>query len=318
MKRNLAYVVMGNDVIMNNIISNVRKDSDYIAPVRGGKCVICSMIESIGAYNRGYGKGANRIETPSHVRGVFFCDYHFRDIDNCLMNYGCEYFITSGKPTAKSISQSIEFETVHNTYKAVATMCADLHFLPTADCTVEIEYKSPIYLSLQGFTKAVGNIEDMINKLYFDVDRTCGTHLHTSIYDGIDHNNKPIPKYDYTDLSDCDIYEPLFFPMCQYLDNMDDIKLELYFGSDFRRYAVNPIHERHRDYSGLHESIFNVQHTYSLEFRLPRFSTAEKYRKIALFMQEVVTNIAYFQDGTKTAEMVGKMNLKTIERYFPM
>lgn len=313
---NQNYVAMGNASIINNAISTTRKTIEYVAKENDGKCFMCDYIHAIGRTTRGTGKGKKRIETPSHVRGLHVCPYHER-VRNCLFGYSFEFNKTNGKATAKRISNSIEFETKQCTLQGVAVMVADYGFCPTEDCTVDVEFKSPIYLSLQGMTKALGGIEHCINNDLFKVTSACGTHLHTSVYSRITESGRPVPEFDYTLLGRADVYETLFFGVCNYFSTLTHAQLLRYFGSDFRSYAQNPAEYRNDNYIYSHSAIFNVQHSYSLEFRLPRFSSAEVYRRIVLFMQEIVTNVAEYQRGHITAEKCGSTNVKITRKYFP-
>lgn len=314
---NQNYVAMANESIMNNAISTIRKNVEYNAKEHAGKCFMCDYIHAIGRTTRGTGKGTKRIETPSHVRGLHVCEYHER-VRNCLFGYSFEFNGTNGKATAKHISNSIEFETKQCTLQGLAIMVADYGFCPTEDCTVDVEFKSPIYLSLQGMTKALGGIEYCVNNDLFKVTSACGTHLHTSVYSRINENGRPVPEFDYTLLGRADVYEKLFFGVCRYFATFTHSELLHYFGSDFRSYAQNPAEYRNDNYTYSHSAIFNVQHSYSLEFRLPRFSTADVYRRIVLFMQEIVTNVAEYQRGRMTAEKCGNGNLAIAKKYFPV
>ena len=321
--KKLEYVAMGNNVINNNEISNTRKEVVYHARECVGTCFMCDFIHSIGRTTRGgTGKGKTRVETPAKIRGYHVCDFH-KNVNNCHFSYGFEYFKTSGKPTAKCISQSLEVEVENLTLTGLAIMTGDFESAPTSDGSLygnNAEFKTKIFLSLQGFTKLCGAIENCIARGYFSVTDNCGTHLHTSIYRGIDENGKPIPKHNYTYLGAGDTYRALFFPCCRYFNNFTENELIEFFGSGFRYYAKNPINMNNDiyDYTRIHETIFNVQHTYSLEFRLPRFSTAKRYRNIALFMQEVVTACDLFQSGEETAENVGQLILTSAEKHFPV
>ena len=139
--------------------------------------------------------------------------------------------------------------------------------MPTYDSTVDIEYKSPIYTSELPLAKIVGAIEymnDNPNYQFSVNNENCGIHTH---YGFIDNH------YDFRNLYEH--YENLFKPLNDMIENISPIKREEIFGRDFEHY------NRTLSYScpDRHENWINIQHCYTLEIRMPRFTSAVQYMR---------------------------------------
>ena len=316
--KNLTYVAMGNNVIIKNEITTKRTFHELTSKRNTCTCGYPNCTKKVKP-NEGM-----RITTPSHPRGVTFCDFHAEVFDNLsISTYSTENHETVGKPTAKGLTVSCEIETVHNTVEGVASMVCDLGFYASHDGSLDtrgIEYKSRICNSLNSLTKTFGTIQALNEKgLLNTLDETCGAHIHTGFY------NDPVDfRFLYPSI---DKYMEVFGELYAYLDGMPNDKMHEYFGRGFTNYARTirkdrnghwymPEHDGngrlnrdgiqylyHTTYRNgrtvpnfnrpyemyeIHSCIFNLQHSYSLEFRLPKFVNAEQYRKCVLAMQEVV------------------------------
>jgi hypothetical protein len=193
-------------------------------------------------------------------------------------------------------------------------------FAPTSDCTVDCEFKVPICYSLSGVTKWLGGIQWLIENGHMKIDDNCGTHIHVSYYDRVNENGLPHVAFDYRVLGQRDIYRGLFFKACEYIGNLSREKRIEYFGAGFRHYAQNPVNHCPwmDDYTRYHETIFNVQHSYSIEFRLPRFKTAEQFRKNILTMQKVNAELVQFKLRGQALDKTGDNILEIFKNDYPM
>ena len=224
---------------------------------RSGHCVECGRMTSIA-------DGGTRVTIPSQKNGVWMCRDH-RGKKN-LRGYGDENYARVGSGNADNVSISVELETMGYSTHARAYLVKN-KFIPTYDSTVDIEYKSPIYTSEQPLAKIVGGIEYMDkNPSYkFSVNNDdCGIHTHFGFIDN---------SYDFRDLEED--YRVLFKELADIVENLSGSKLDAIFGRDFGTYN----RKLNYSYPSSHENWINIQHEYTLEIRMPRFDTAEKYMK---------------------------------------
>ena len=309
------YTTMNNAIIENNAIVTTRKVAKIEGRRNKATCAFpdctCKVKPSDGA----------RIVTPSHQRGITLCDTHLSFIDDIdSFTYSQENHEHVGTQTAKGITTSFELETIENTRLSLASMVCDLHFDATHDCTLRprgIEHKSPIFDSLQPCTKTLGTIEYLNTVGAFDTTADCcGAHIHTGFYgDPVDFRNI------YENVDD---YMHVFGGLYRYLENMPNAKMHEYFGRGFTDYARTilknrsgfyymPCHDgngrlipddkqdlwfidtmgnkNHSHMVAIHSCAFNLQHSYSIEFRLPKFVNAVQYRHCILTMQDLTAKL---------------------------
>lgn len=292
----------------NNIISTDRMDySEYVAPVRGSKeCAICNvMTENDPTYikpwsrverdidapeNERKPRVKNRVQIQGFERGVFLCDRHMHHLRLALGGYCLENKIHSGKPTKDGLTISFEIETSDMSDICATTLVVVFKAIPTSDSTVYIELKSPIFDSLHASTKLLGTMEYFLNNGGLEIDSSCGTHLHCGTIDNsIDFERLLSPWQN---------YKAFFEKTALYISRgMSEEKRIEYFGRDFGTWAKRVFfgdtflkcdNRVLYDMSACHVSAFNVQHSYSIEFRLPKFIGANQYRKCILAMQNMV------------------------------
>ena len=222
-----------------------------------GHCVECGRVTSVK-------DGGIRVTIPSQKNGVWMCEAH-RGTRN-LHGYNDENDKVVGKGNADNISISVELESMGCSTHARAYL-VDNGFLPTSDCTVDIEYKSPIYTSELPLAKIVGGIEYMDkNPDYrFSVNNShCGIHTH---YGFIDNH------FDFRGLERH--YTELFEDLDTLICNMNWADREEIFGRDFGTYNA----ELDFGYAYKHSNWINIQHRYTLEIRMPRFVDAKQYMR---------------------------------------
>ena len=222
-----------------------------------GHCVECGRVTSIAM-------GGKRVTIPSQKNGVWMCEAH-RGTRN-LHGYNDENTKRVGKGNADNISISVELESMGCSTHARAYL-VDNGFMATSDCTVDVEYKSPIYTSELPLAKIVGGIEymDKSPNYRFSVNNPhCGIHTH---YGFIDNH------FDFRNLDTH--YEDLFSELDTLICNMNCVDREEIFGRDFGTYNA----ELDLGYAYEHSNWINIQHSYSLEIRMPRFVDAKQYMR---------------------------------------
>lgn len=244
-----------------------------------GHCVECGRITSEAL-------GGKRVTTPAQRNGVWVCCDH-RGKRN-LNGYGDENSARIGSGNADGISISIELESLGNSTHARAYLVQN-HFMPTYDSTVDIEYKSPVYTSEQPLAKIVGGIEYMDkNPDYkFSVNnRACGIHTHFGFIDN---------RYDFRNLHHD--YDYLFRDIDSIVNSLNNEEREEIFGRSWGDYN-EPID---LDYPSRHENWINIQHSYSLEIRMPRFNDAVKYMKFLKTFKKMfkALNTHYISKGAE-------------------
>ena len=265
-----------------------------------GHCVECGTVTSIAL-------GGKRVTIPSQKNGVWVCNAH-RGKKN-LHDYSDENDIRVGKGNADGISISIELESMGRSTSARAYFVKN-KFLPTYDSTVDIEYKSPIYTSELPLAKIVGAIEymnDNPNYQFSVNNENCGIHTH---YGFIDNH------YDFQNLYTH--YENLFRPLNDMIKNMSAEKREEIFGRDFEHY------NRSLDFSypQRHENWINIQHRYTLEIRMPRFTSAVQYMRFLKTFKKIfkALNTFYISRGQNEQASIkaGRKMAKIFEKEYLM
>lgn len=263
-----------------------------------GHCVECGTVTSIAL-------GGKRVTIPSQKNGVWVCSAH-RGKKN-LHDYCEENDIRVGKGNADGISISVELESMGKSTSARAYFVKN-KFLPTYDSTVDIEYKSPIYTSELPLAKIVGAIEymnDNPNYQFSVNNENCGIHTH---YGFIDNH------YDFQNLYTH--YENLFRPLNDMIKNMSAEKREKVFGRDFEHY------NRSLDFSypQKHENWINIQHRYTLEIRMPRFTSAVQYMRFLKTFKKIfkALNTFYISRGRNEQDSIkaGRKMAKIFEKEY--
>lgn len=190
---------------------------------------------------------------------AFLCDYHATR----LAGYNDENRKRRGTQKVNGFTVSQELETSYTSFKARLELCIE-DYLPTSDCTVNAEYKSPIYEGFNAIKAFLPSIEDLINNNEMRIGAECGTHLH------IGHHSYINALYiSYIGR----FYHSLFVPLSDAMKN-DREKAKRIFGRDFGEWN-EPINARTEAYN--HSNFINIQHDYSLEFRSCFFKNAKQY-----------------------------------------
>lgn len=263
-----------------------------------GHCIECGRVTSVA-------DGGKRVTIPSQKNGVWVCSAH-RGKHN-LNDYSDENDVMIGKGNADGISISVELESMGRSTSARAYFVKN-KFLPTYDSTVDIEYKSPIYTSELPLAKIVGAIEYMNNSRNYDFsvnNENCGIHTH---YGFIDNH------YDFRNLYEH--YENLFKPLNDMIESMSPAKRREIFGRDFENY------NRKLSYSSpdRHENWINIQHRYTLEIRMPRFTSAVQYMRFLKTFKKIfkALNTFYISRGcTRQASIkAGRKMAKIFEKEY--
>ena len=231
------------------------------------------------------------VRTTSARRGeraVYMCDFHA----NNLLGYCTENTFRMGTEKVNPFTFGMENETSASTEKGRAEMLQD-GFLPTSDCTVDVEYKSPIYNGMNAIVKHAATIGHLIDSGDIEINWRCGTHTHVGHRDLI---NAETMRYIRR------FYHSLFVGLSDEM-RAHPAETEALFGRDFGEWA-QPIDKDSEPTE--HRNFINTQHSYSLEFRIVKFANYEQYVKAVHFCKDVteavVNNfVAHFNDEPKDA-----------------
>lgn len=222
-------------------------------------------------------------------RNGFMC----RDCAVTLWGYCDENDLRVGKVSTDHLTYSIELETMRPSDKARVELFLD-GYLPTSDCTVDVEFKSPIYQSLNSLMKHLETIGHLKCDRELVIDHNCGTHFHVGHADYINHQTMQYVRR---------FYHSLFVPLCDEMRANPQATAEL-FGRNFCTWA-EPITNRTSPTN--HSNFINTEHAYTLEWRICFFRDAQQYANAVRFCKEatacICTNfIAHFNDENADTE----------------
>lgn len=211
-------------------------------------------------------------------RPGYLCNWHAR--------YNESYFHENswrmGEKKANNITVSWENEVMYNSRQARAELI-HFGFTPTNDSTVQCEYKSPIYEGFPALSKQLVTIENMVANGELVIDCHCGSHIHIGHWTGITPRTmRHLREYNHE----------LFIPLSNAV--MADIeKSARFFGRKPNGWAepvttADPAGDYYDGDYMKHETMFNLQHDWTVEFRQAKFVSAEQYMAVAHFARKVV------------------------------
>lgn len=195
--------------------------------------------------------------------------------------YSVENAIRYGVEKKNRFTFSLEMETSRSTEKARGELL-DFGFIPTYDCTVDVEYKSPIYEGLNAVSKQCVSVEKLIASDDLRIGDECGSHFHVGHRE---HINPTTMRYLRR------FNGSLFAPLSEAI-MADEAKAERFFGRRSNSWA-EPVtfDDPSGNFDGWqmkHSAMFNLQHDYTVEFRQAKFVSAEQYMNLAKFARDMV------------------------------
>lgn len=209
-------------------------------------------------------------------RMAWLCDFHAYG----LMGYSDENPNRYGKEKAHGGTMSIELETSYSDGQARAELL-NFGFIPTSDCTVDVEYKSSIYEGLNAISKQSVTIDRLMSEGRLEMGNECGTHFHYGHRTWINPETMNwIIEY----------YEDLFKPMDQILHMHTPDEVAEFFGRDLTDRTHEAGQSGGRDgyaqsldygWADRHENWINVQHDWTIEFRICKYRNAGQYMQVA-------------------------------------
>lgn len=186
--------------------------------------------------------------------------------------YTAENPVWIGETKAHGETFSFELETMRPTKNARIELCIE-GFRPTSDCTVDVEFKSPIYNGLNGVSAYLPSIQELIDNRDIVIDSHCGTHFHCG-------QKKYIAPVYMAYIRR--FYHSLFLPLFAEIARNPE-KVERIFGRPISNWAELAT----RNTSAVEHSLFvNTQHEYTLEFRNAKFVNSAQYLECAKLCRE--------------------------------
>lgn len=246
-----------------------------------------------------------RVSLPNRGgRVAFLCpsckrrmDSYFDDNDNPAR----------GTTTAKRLTTGFEFEVDYPTYDIRAYLM-QLDFIPSHDSTVDCEFKSPVYKSLNPIKGVLRTLEKKQAANEFEVSSRCGTHVHIG--------HRAINAY--TNRAIAANYKALFAPLSNYLDT-HPYECAAVFGRSLDGWAA-PI-DTMDPYE--HCNFVNIQHNDTIEYRVCKFVNAKQFmlaiQTCQKFTLAILNNyIAHFGEGNELhkAEITGQKLVKLFQRAY--
>lgn len=164
------------------------------------------------------------------------------------------------------------------------------------DATVCAEFPTGAFIGINSLSKLLDSFEKYGVLEALTDNRSCGAHIHAgcTCVEYVREN-----------------YKAIFKPLADHISNMSANDKIKYFGSDFRTWATYPSWYN----SESHCNMFNTQHQYTLEFRLPRCITAKQYLQCCKAWRAVVCaiNTNYTEEP---AEKIGKRLPEIFMKYY--
>lgn len=231
------------------------------------KCVECGRI----GYNDEF------IAVPLSNRGgrnAYLCPEHATRRGD--RGYTLENDVRRGD-AGHGFTFSCEME-MHGADEIMRAELESVDFIPTYDCTTDTEFKSPIWQSLNPLPKKFATIEKLINAGHGRITNADGTHFHVGHKNYI---NATTIRYLQR------FYHSLFIPLNNAMVNNPEATEKL-FGRYFTGYACT-INER--TIPEAHSNFINLQHSYTIEFRLCKFKTADQYMNCVKFCKDATATI---------------------------
>ena len=253
---------------------------------RIAKCLYCNNegVVKIALKNRG-------------GRNGYLCQYH-------ATNRGDEsYYTENDKRRGTTKKHGFTFSMELEMSRPTEVMRAELincDFIPTRDCTTDTEFKSSIWQSLNPLPKKFTTIEKLLNEGEGAITSAEGTHFHVGHNEFINATT-----IDYI----ARFYHSLFIPLYEVMKENEDATKNL-FGRYFCRWAdgintnTNPRQ---------HENFINLQHDYTIEFRLCKFKNASQYMNVVKFCKDatscIINNFIKHFEGATTEQRKHKADV---------
>lgn len=228
---------------------------------------MCNNCNAIGTVKVAIANRGNRFG--------YMCDFHASRLEG----YTQENDFRKGSRKVNGFTFSCELETSASTPKARGELL-NFGYLPTSDATVNVEYKSPIYEGLNAISKQLVSIDNLMCGGDLEIDSSCGTHFHVGHADYINPETMGYIRR---------FYHSIFVPLSDCMrENPEATKA--FWGREFGFFGWAMAIDSHSD-AMQHRNFVNMEHAYTIEFRLAKFRSASQYMNIVKFCRDTVNAI---------------------------
>ena len=224
-----------------------------------------------------YCNNEGRVKVQLATRGgrnAYLCNYH-------ASTMGDESYYTKNDTRRGNANHgftfSLELE-MHNPTPAMRAELENVGFIPTRDGTTDTEFKSPIYESLKPLPKKLKTLNDMLEAGHGRITNEDGTHFHVGHVDAINPETMNYLKR---------FYHSLFVPLCNVMKDNPEATKKL-FGRNFTYYASQINYDTE---PSNHCNFINMQHSYTIEFRLCKFVNDVQYVNCMKFCKDATNAI---------------------------
>ena len=234
--------------------------------------------------------------------------YMCRDCFTEMLSYGAESVEKIGKPKRCPVTTGVELEIPHGydnqQYDALRVL-RDSGWIPSHDCTVSIEYKSPIFYNLNHFPKQLRSVMEE-NGIELNPHGEAGTHINVWC-DWLDSD-------DFMRIRDW--YNVLFSDMYEFFKE-NRSKCRKLFGREMniwcRMFDVN----EHACFINMEECKRNAPR---IEFRCALYANNGQYMRCLHFANDVMEVIAKDfilgkHSNATNAQLASAKIMKLVEKY---
>lgn len=273
------------------------------------ECVACgTRFENLEA-----AKASGRvIEVTAINRGgrvAYICD----ECAEKEYGYDARNNLMVGEWKAGHWTASWELEVMGASYTAQAELLSH-GYLPTSDCTVWREYKSPIYRGLGGLVKYSKSVQQLLDRNDLRIDHHCGAHLHLGVGEWEDHLTGGVYALDGRTLERLWAYrDELLGPLGEWLDG-HPTECEAVFGRALSPDWADTIERATycHNYDGTVEAMERchaARYGYcnlasssdcTIEWRVLYFNSAEQYGRAVMLCKTLTALLLRFNDYARS------------------
>lgn len=176
-------------------------------------------------------------------------------------------------------------------------MWAEYKLLPSADCTVDVEYKSGINVNLHGLGEWFEGVSRMVDMRGTEN----GLHMNTGWYNMTGSDVNKIYRFRHI----------LLEPLMDYMLANTATTVQVW-GRDFNRYADDNMDCIHGSWVNLENNSNGTssQCAARIEWRLPHYVDSKQAKQCACMVCDFTQILRSFCDGTRTATQAGALILK--------
>lgn len=217
-----------------------------------------------------------------------------------IMSYYEKNSTIYGTPKVNTDTLSIELESMKDTFQARVELFAH-NYIATRDCTVQIEFKSPIYNGFNALSKYCESIEKLNKMGYIDtISDECGCHIHIGTFE----------NWEKMELQN---YWKKLFEKCENYMRFDCEKTLAFFGRYFQEEYACEIENSRYDWISCNSSAPTI------ELRLSKFISASQFQKCVRYARDVKKICKAFlldNDKEKNVNKYAKRLQKLTMKYY--